>query len=35
LARESARQIADLADTIEDKGLKASLQRLASRGESE
>lgn len=35
LARESARQIADLADSIEDKGLKASLQRLASRGESE
>ncbi|WP_290537661.1 MULTISPECIES: hypothetical protein [Alcanivorax] len=35
LARESARQIADLADSIEDEGLKASLQRLASRGESE
>lgn len=35
LTRESARQIADLADSIEDEGLKASLQRLASRGESE
>jgi len=35
LAKESAKQIADLADSIEDEGLKASLQRLASRGESE
>lgn len=35
LTRENARQIADLADSIEDEGLKASLQRLASRGESE
>lgn len=35
LTKESARQIADLADSIEDEGLKASLQRLASRGESE
>ncbi|MED5389078.1 MAG: hypothetical protein VX793_09520 [Pseudomonadota bacterium] len=35
LARESARQIADLAESIDDEGLKASLRRLASRGESE
>ena len=35
LARENARQISDLADSIEDEGLKASLQRLASRGESD
>lgn len=35
LARENARQISELADSIEDKELKASLQRLASRGESE
>ena len=35
LSQESARHIQALADTIEDDGLKASLERLANRGESE
>lgn len=33
LAQESARHIEAVAETIEDDALKASLQRLASRGE--